>query len=149
MNLNPNLSEDILKFLLLESLKNYNTNKELSELDCEVSNINELVLANISLGFIYKPELTFKILKSEKVNEETGYSTLFEKNVAIMYNYLNIKYNEYDILLNKCIILGLCGLFSNQFCLEKLGDNKNMKLILLQLFYKFVFIHKRELTLKL
>ena len=149
LNLNPNLSEEVMKFLLLESLNNYKLKQNLNEFDTELTTINQLSLANVSLGFVFRPEQTLKILVNEKENNNENCSNKFEYFINMLYIYTSMRLGDYVMLLNKCIILGLCGLFSNKICLDYLEGNKKMKFILLQMFYKNIVCHKKELTDKL
>ena len=62
LNLNPNFSEEILDFLINQSLNSFEYIDLNKDYPNEKININQLALANTSLGFIFKPDLTFKVL---------------------------------------------------------------------------------------
>ena len=142
LNLNPNLPEKILSFLIIQSLNSfeYISIKE----ENFSNNINQLAIANISLGFIFKPELTFKILQQKiKISQEEEI-TCFEKFCHLIYFVSNIDYPDYNPLLGKCIILGMCGILTDKTCLDYLNNRKQKKLYLLKVFTNFILKHKRE-----
>ena len=155
LNLNPNLNEKTLSFLLNSSLDCYkiadpneqiDENNEDFEIDSipelEQNNINQLSLANISLGFIYKPELTFKILinKYDIILENNN----FEKYIQLIQYIPKIPHSHYATQLGKCIILGLCAIFGNKNCLDYLNNNKKAKIYLIKLLIVFMIRHKNE-----
>ena len=47
-------------------------------------------------------------------------------------------------MLYKCTILGLCSMLKENYCKQKLNENQNMRLFLLQSFVKLVEKHKKE-----
>ena len=149
LNLNPNLSNEVMQFLLIESLNNYKLKQNINDFDTEWSTINQLSLANVSLGFVFRPEQTLNILIENKDQNNENSSNKFESFINMLFIYTNMHIGDYVMLLNKCIILGLCGLFSNRTCLDFLDTNKKLKIFLLQMFYKNIVYHKKELTDKL
>ena len=142
LNLNPNLTEDFFGFLIIKSFESFENKEENgNNYVYNRSNINQLSLANISLGFIYKPNLTFKILqKTMTINNITV--TYFTYYSQLIINIIKLKYPEYNPLLGKCIILGNCGIITDPTCMANLS--KESKTFLLNAFIKLVVKHKRE-----
>ena len=159
---------DILKELLILSSNSFSP---ISKEDIYIGNITEkliidqLIISNISFGLIFRPVDTFKIIfekKNENNNNNNVINNKKEENtnnnnkdnnkeninpyLTLYFNLIltNIKIsnNDYIILLNKCVILGLCSIFKEKYCLEQL--NNNLKVFLLQIFVKLVQKHKNE-----
>ena len=166
------LSYDILKELIIISLNSFTP---ITKDDLYFGNISDkttidqLILSSISLGFIFRPIDTYKIIfehkepttvsapshasNKEGTNSGNPNNTNSNKENANPYitKYFNlllvdigISNNDYIILLNKCVILGLCSIFKEKYCVEKINGNKNMKFLLLQIFVKLVEKHKKE-----
>ena len=144
LNLDPNLSEEILSFLLIQSLNCFEDLSIKNRFPVISNNINQLVIANISLGFIFKPDLTFKILQTKIKISEQSETTRFLQFFNLIYYILDLKYPEYNPLLGKCIILGICGILTDKTCSDFLNNNKQNKLYLLNIFIHFILKHKRE-----
>ena len=141
LDMNPNLNHDIFQYLILKS---YSSFEQFNEI------INQLALANIGLGFIFKPELTLEFLK-KKISfitngKEVGYIR-FEKYIGMIYDVLNISYPSYYPPLGKCIILGICSIFSNKVCQDYLNQNVEFKKFLLKTFINLILSHRQEKTL--
>ena len=147
LNLNPNLPENILDFLILQSMNSFHYSDVIENYDYDYYNynINQLSLANIALGFIYKPELTFKILSKEKIDQNRSIS-YFDKFYKLISIIRMLKYPDYKPILGKCIILGLCGILTDKNCLDYLESHKENKIFLLNTFIKFVINHKNTKT---
>jgi hypothetical protein len=148
LNLNPNLPENILNYLIYQSINSFQF-IEIDTFDLDKNNINQLSLANIALGFIYKPDLTFNILKKEikiEHNEHNKTILYFDKFYHLIYFIMELQYPDYNPLLGKCIILGICGILTDKTCLDYLKSHKENKINLLNIFIKFVFNHKNEKT---
>ena len=60
---------------------------------------------------------------------------------------LNISYPSYYPPLGKCIILGICSIFSNKVCQDYLNQNIEFKKFLLTTFINLILSHKHEKTL--
>ena len=152
INLNPNFSEDILKNLIIQSLNNFIYIELEDVFPNERNNINQLSLANVSLGFIFKTDLTFKILQNVKIQipensenpSQTGEFSFFDKFIRLLMFILDICYPDYNPLLGKCIILGICGILSDKTCLEYLNANMEKKIYILKTFIRLVLKHKEE-----
>ena len=163
---------NILKELLIKSL---NAFQPLTKDDLYMGDItdkvviNQLILTNISFGFIFRPADTFKIIfenneienvqNKEKKDENKDkdkdkdknkdkdkenkcpYLTLF---INIILHDIGTANTDYIILLNKCIILGLCSMFKEKYCLEKLNKDINIKILMLQIFAKLIEKHKKQ-----
>ena len=145
-NLNPNLPEDIFNFLIFRSMNSFEIIEINDEFYNDRNNINQLSLANVSLGFIFKPDLTFKILQKEIILNENRKIIYFDKFYQLLLLILNLNYPDYNPLLGKCMILGICGILSNKTCSDYLNLHKENKIFLLKIFIKFILIHKREKT---
>ena len=144
LNLNPNLSEEVLNFLINQSLNSFEYIDLNDGYPNDRNNINQLALANISLGFIFKPDLTFKVLQKKIKISNTKEITSFEKYCHLILYILKLTYPEYNPLLGKCIILGICGILTDKMCLDYLNIHKENKLYMLKLFTNFMVIHKKE-----
>ena len=143
LNLNPNLPEDIYSFLIVKSFESFENTDENgnNNYSSNRDDINQLSLANISLGFIYKPHLTFKSLqKTMTIN----YMTIkyFSYYTQFLVEIIKLNYPHYNPLLGKCIILGVCGILTDQTCMQNVSDNG--KFVLLNTFLSFVINHKKE-----
>ena len=148
LNLNPNLSPEIFEYLIFKSLDSF----ELAEVNDDVVNdrdsINQLSLANVSLGFIFKPEQTYKIQKKKIVgmrNEQQYEIPRFTRYITLIKEILEIPYSgAYCPTLGKCIILGICAIFSNQFCREQIKQLKDLKFFVITIFINLVLFHKKQ-----
>ena len=47
-------------------------------------------------------------------------------------------------MLDKCIILEICGILSDNFCINSLDNNKKTKILLIKILIHFVMNHKNE-----
>ena len=47
-------------------------------------------------------------------------------------------------MLDKCIILGICGILNDNFCMNFLDNNKKTKILLIKILIHFVMNHKNE-----
>jgi hypothetical protein len=155
------LSYDIFKELIIISLNGFVPIVKEDLLFGKISDkttIVQLILSIISLGFIFRPVDTFKIIFEHKeppaTQDKDGAdpnktSNKKENPHEAKYFHLNmidigISNNDYIILLNKCVILGLCSIFKEKYCVEKLSGDNNKKFLLLQIFVKLVEKHRRE-----
>jgi hypothetical protein len=146
LNLNPNLPEEIFSFLIFHSMNSFEIIEINDEFYNDRNNVNQLSLANVSLGFIFKPDLTFKILQRQIILNENRKIIYFDKFYQLLLLILNLSYPDYNPLLGKCMILGICGILSNKTCLDYLNAHKDNKIFLLKIFIKFIFLHKKEKT---
>ena len=143
-NLNPNLTDDILDYLINQCLDSFQCFIVNNIFYTDRNNINQLCLANISLGFIFKPEITFNILQSKRTQEEND-MTRFDKFIHLIFLLLDLGYPYYNPTLGKCIILGICGILKNEVCCKYLNYQKEKnKLYLLKTLCLFVINHKKE-----
>jgi hypothetical protein len=84
-----NLPEDVYALLINKSLSSfeYIQLNDSNSFSYDRNNINQISLANVSLGFIFKPSLTFKILKNEiKISEN--------KTISYFNKYCNLLYKK-------------------------------------------------------
>ena len=144
LNLDPNLSEVVYDNLITKSLNSFELVELADIYPSDRNNINQLSLANVSLGFIFKPDLTFKILQKTIKISENNEILNFDKFIHLIIYLFSIKYPDYNPFLGKCIILGICGMLSDKSCLEYLNSHKDKKLYILQTFVNFLFKHKKE-----
>jgi hypothetical protein len=158
------LSNDIFKELIIISLNSFVPIVKEDLLYGNISDkttIVQLILSIISLGFIFRPIDTFKIIFEHKEPpapqgpqgkdgaDPNKASNNKENSYEAKYYHFNmidigISNNDYIILLNKCVILGLCSIFKEKYCVEKLSENNNKKLLLLQIFVKLIEKHRKE-----
>lgn len=147
LNLNPNLKEDIMGYLIAQSLSSFEMVSINDDFPNDRNNVNQLSLANISLGFIFKPDLTFKILQQKtKINEQNEIS-FFDRYIQLIAFLFRISFPDYNPLLGKCIILGICGILTDKTCLDYLNSHKEKKVYILKTFLNFVMKHKKEKNL--
>jgi hypothetical protein len=158
------LSNDIFKELIIISLNSFVPIVKEDLLYGNISDkttIVQLILSIISLGFIFRPIDTFKIIFEHKEppapqgpqgkdgTDPNKASNNKENSYEAKYYHFNmidigISNNDYIILLNKCVILGLCSIFKEKYCVEKLSEDNNKKLLLLQIFVKLIEKHRKE-----
>ena len=159
INVIPN---NILQDLLIRSMKSLSpiTKKEFLEGDyTEKMVINQIVLSNISLGLIFRPIDTYKILFSKistndknetKKNDENNkenkdnYNPYLAWFINLIITDIGAATTDYIILLNKCIILGLCSLFKEKYCLEQFNNDMNLKVLLIQILGKLIEKHRNQ-----
>ena len=131
LSIHFNISEEFLSFLMNNCLKFK---------DIRNNQILQLTLANIALGFIYYTDLTFKILSANNTNLELIPTIKrYIDSILLMFKQ---SYFDYNILLGKCILLGICGAFINVRCLDFLDNNKSIKILLLYFFVLLMINHK-------
>lgn len=144
LNLNPNINFETYSALINKSFdcfKSLNTNDDYEN---DLKNINQLSLANVCLGFIYQPENTLKILNNSYITYQNSEISKFDQFLQYLFYSMQIKYPDYNQILGKCIILGICGLLNDKFCMTFLNNNKNKKLALLRVFIIYVNYHIKE-----
>ena len=147
LNLNPNLNEEIIGYLLTKSLDSFELVKVNEDFPNDRNNINQLSIANVSLGFIFKPDLTFKILQQKTKINETQEILLFDKYIQLISMLFKINFPDYNPLLGKCIILGICGILTDKTCLDYLNGRRDKKVYIIKTFLNFVIKHKKEKNL--
>ena len=148
LNLNPNLNNEIFEFLIINSLNSFELTEVNEAIPSVRDNINQLSLANVSLGFIFRTEETYQILQKTFTIERDGQIKEFPRfNQYISYikEILDIILcGSYCPTLGKCIILGICAIFSNKNCEEKIKKILDIKLFLLSIFINMTIYHKRK-----
>ena len=147
MSLNPNINEEVLIFLLNSSFDCHKPVYENIFFPKYITNKNQLLLAILSLGFIFKPEITLKILNKPYYTSENGGVSRFDKFLQYIYSSLEITYPDYYPILGKCIILGICAILNNSFCQNFLDNNKEKKLSLIKIFISLLKNHIKEKTI--
>ena len=150
LSLNPNLNPEIFEYLILRSLNSFELYETKEDILSVRDNINQLALANVSLGFIFKPEQTYNILQKTFTVEKNGEKKEimhFAKYVSFIKESLDIITTAYYcVTLGKCILLGICGIFSNKNCMESLKQKMNLKIFLLNIFLNMMIYHKKQKT---
>ena len=122
--------------------------------------INQLCLCNIAMGFIFRPIESYKIIfeqnnncntNSQENDQNENNTNKIQNNnpslnlfINLLFTSICINNSNYIILINKCIILGLCSLYKEDYCRKKLNLNQDIYLLLLQTFIKLVDKHKKE-----
>ena len=124
--------------------------------------ITQLILCNVFFSFIFRPTDTFKIIFEKQIKDEelkikvepkkdnNNKNKEKENNLflSIFFNIIitniGIVSSEYIILINKCVILGLCSIFKEKYCSDKLDAEKNVKILLYQIFAKLMEKHKKQ-----
>ena len=160
LNMNPNISYETLNLLITSSIDCFilnqkeddNSTMEKTEEDSEniypmeeIYCINQLCISNISLGFIFKPELTSQILtnKYDEVNKQSN----LDKFILYISCYKDIKYPVYNPLLGKCVILGVCSILLNENFKMFLDKNKEKKIFLLKFLFQLIKKSREEKNL--
>jgi hypothetical protein len=150
LSLNPNLNPEIFEYLILRSLNSFELYETKEDILSVRDNINQLALANVSMGFIFKPEQTYNILQKTFTVEKNGEKKEimhFAKYVSFIKESLDIITTAYYcVTLGKCILLGICGIFSNKNCMESLKQKMNLKIFLLNIFLNMMIYHKKQKT---
>ena len=153
-NKNMNISNEINKILLSNTVKCFNyifkEDENYGNIKMKIDK-NNIIFGIIALGYIFKPEETYKILEQTDIMEnkpknfygEFDYEK-FNFNIYVeILNYIN-KYQIENELLRKCLILGFCSIIKN----ENLGifseNNKNAKKKLILIFVHFILEHKQS-----
>ena len=93
LNINPNLNQEVFKYLIIQSFDVFEILSEKDSIFTFSESINQLSLANISLGFIFKPEQTFQILSTKikvSINGEEKEVLRIEKYVKMINAILSI-----------------------------------------------------------
>ena len=105
-------------------------------------------MANVSIGLIFKPEQTLAILNKAitiQINGEEKKFMRIEKYANMIHEIMKISQPPYYYPnLGKCIILGICSIFSNKIFQDFLNQLKEFKFFLLTTFIKFTFFHKQQ-----
>ena len=150
------INYETLKYIILENIKLLFSlfinisETELKEilLSCDRSSIDkieQIVIANISLCFIYYPDITCKILNENLFQisggEKNNFKDLSEFIIKIYSSIFNYSYYSN---LGKCDILCLCSFFRNTTIFNNVFYDLNKKIILLKLLINFVIKHKEE-----
>ena len=158
---------DLLKELLILSLNSF---APISKEDLFIGNIshkiliNQIILTNISFGFIFKPVETYKIIFEKNEDSQKIEQTKVEDNkdnnkkgkngkdynpnlhlfINLILSQIGMATNDYIVLLNKCLILGLCSIFKEKYCLEKLNTDNDIKTLMIQILTKLIEKHRKQ-----
>lgn len=158
---------DLLKELLILSLNSF---AHISKEDLFIGNIshkiliNQIILTNISFGFIFRPVDTYKIIfeknedtqkivqnnsEDNKDNNDKGktkkdYNPNLHLFINLIISQIGMATNDYIVLLNKCLILGICSIFKEKYCLEKLNIDNDIKILMIQILAKLIEKHRKQ-----
>ena len=130
LDLNPNINNDILSFLLYNSYESYKITDEYIVISDIIYKINQISITNICLSFVFK--------------NDSPQLSRFNQLINYIYFITNISYPYYNLMLDKCIIFGICGIFNDNFCINSLDNNKKTKILLIKILIHFVMNHKNE-----
>ena len=146
LSLNPNLNEENLQIVLNNSINTLKLLNSPEDLNIENSQIIQLSLANISLGFIYYPDITIKVLNPNYFSDKNLENSLFEKYIIFIKKIIDLNYPYYNYMLGKLIFLGICGIFTNIIILNYINNykDKNIKIFLLSSFCGLLINHKKQ-----
>ena len=148
IDLNPNINEETLSFLINNSFNSYQTLDDLEAINDNIYKKNQISVTNICLSFVFKPKNTFNILNNSFIINEESKTSKFEQFLYFIYFVSNVTYPDYCPLLGKCVILGMCSILNDEHCMNYMNNNnKDTKLMILKIFINFVINHKKEKTL--
>ena len=151
LNLNPNLNTEIFEYLIINSLNSFELTEVNEAIPSVRDNINQISLANVSLGFIFRTDETFQILQKKytvEINGQIKEYTKFVQFISYIKENLDISLiGSYCPTLGKCTILGICAIFSNKNCAEQLKKIMDIKIFLLTIFINIVIYHKKKKNL--
>ena len=99
-----------MAFLINQSL---NKSDYISITEIDGNYLLQMILAIICLGFIYYPKITLSIFKDESSTSFSSLSTKMVKLINLLKFNILIKAPYLNILLNKCIILGIFRFWLN------------------------------------
>ena len=148
---------DNLKYLILENTKCYlelvlNPDEQdyqdifvLNERSL-IEKIEQVIVTNFSLFFIYFPDIIYKILMENLGAIFTGQcklNNLSELLIKLYTSKFDLVYSYYSNL-GKCDILCICSFFRNSTFLNTVFDDMEKKIQLLKLLINLVIKHKDE-----
>jgi hypothetical protein len=138
--LNNDLDEQKVTYLINETLNqiNYITSES------DEKSLEQVILAIICLGFLYYPETTLRIFNEETTTYFSSSPKKIEKFLNLLNKNILTKAPYYNILLNKCIIIGI-----SRFWLKYINyfeQNENIKLNLFIIISNLMIKQKIEKT---
>ena len=152
------IDSENLKYLMAENLKwffslfvyiNDHIIKKITLLSEEsvLDRIEQIIVTNLSLCFIYYPDIILKLLKEEfenNISEDCNIKNLSDFVISLYTNIFNQKSNVYYSNLGKCDALCLCAILRNSVIFNQIFDDMNKKITFLKLVISFVKRHKDE-----
>ena len=137
-----NNDKSILENLLIKVYDLYDEkikdqNEEEEDEDDEIIFSNLVCIGTIYVSFIYFPDLTFDIF----LNKD-----LILKILDLITEVLSIKKDAYSISLVKCIILGICSMLKNKFCIDELEKINRLNTLVKDLYLLIVKQKKSEIN---
>ena len=150
------LNNDDIKYVIIEDIKlcvKYFSLEKNSEEDDYISDSNkirekiqQLLLSNLSIFFVFYSEILIYVLVNNFVNIFNGINEINNicELLIKLYSTLNLIDENYFPLLNKCNIICLCYLFSNKNIGDIIMDNIHKKKEMFKLLFNLVKQHKIE-----
>ena len=150
------LNNDDIKYVIIEDIKlcvKYFSLEKNSEEDDYISDSNkirekiqQLLLSNLSIFFVFYSEILLYVLVNNFVNIFNGINEINNicELLIKLYSTLNLIDENYFPLLNKCNIICLCYLFSNKNIGDIIMDNIPKKKEMFKLLFNLVKQHKVE-----
>jgi hypothetical protein len=134
----------------------------------EKTTINQLCLCDISIGFIYRTRETYQLifegmgnkLKEEQIEDDEDNISTNNKNkpelksknlglyITLLISGLGLTQSDYSIILYKTVILGVCSIFKDNYCINKLNQDNNIRFLFLQILVQLIEKHKKEQLIK-
>ena len=130
----------ILEYIIKKIFSLYEKNEineEEEEEDEEILFTNLICISTIFVSFIYFPELTYNILLN---------SDNLIKILDLINKVISFKKEIYSISLGKCIVLGICSILNNPFCIEELRKINQLNFLINSLFELVVTQKKSEIA---
>ena len=129
--------------------------------------INQLCLCNISFGFIFRTSETYQLIFEDSGNKllqneikDENDNTTNDKNkperksknlglyITLLISGLGLSKTEYTIILYKTIILGVCSIFKDNYCINKINQDHNIRFLFLQYLVQSIDKQKKEQVIK-
>ena len=129
----------------------------------EKTTINQLCLCNISFGMIYRTKETYqlifeetgKIMPQDETNDEDINPTIKNKlpeiksknlglYVTLLISGMGLTQSDYNITINKIVILGVCSIFKDNYCINKINQDNNIRFLFLQILVQLITKHRKE-----
>ena len=133
-----NNDNSMLEYLLKKIISFYektDNDEEEEEEDDENLFSNLISISTLYVSFIYFPVFTYNILSSS--------DNLF-KIVDLIQEVIALKKEVYSISLGKCVVLGICSILNNSFCIEELRKSNKLNYLINSLFELVIKQKKSE-----
>ena len=133
-----NNDNSMLEYFLKKIISFYektDNDEEEEEEDDENLFSNLISISTLYVSFIYFPVFTYNILSSS--------DNLF-KILDLIQEVIALKKEVYSISLGKCVVLGICSILNNSFCIEELRKNNKLNYLINSLFELVIKQKKSE-----